>query len=290
MKIAQQARKLFAARQPDSSGSVAVGYTAEKHLPAAAGGTRLFCYCSSEQRQLPLYINMHGGGFIMGSAADDDDWCRRLANATSCLVVNIDYRLAPEYPFPAALEECYAVIRHLHRHAAAFGIDCRRIAVGGQSAGANLAAALCLLARDRREISLLCQVLNYPPLDMALDPAAKVPAADAVLTAKMQRLFNACYLTQPADALNPLVSPLLAADVSGLPPALLIAAELDPLREEAERYASRLAAAGVPAVCDVFAGCMHAFTHFGSRQASERALQRVALYLRETFALAADNG
>ena len=282
MKIALAARKSFAAR-PSAGGSVPAVNSEERVLVTAVNETRVFTYCACERQQpLPVFINMHGGGFIMGSAATDDDWCRRLADAVPCLVMNIDYRLAPEHRFPAALEECYAVIGHLYAQAAEWGIDRQRIAVGGQSAGANLAAALCLLARDRREFPLRYQVLNYPPLDMTLDPDGK-PAGDKILTARMQKLFNACYLRNEADAANPLVSPLLTPDLSRLPAALIIAAELDPLRPEAERYASRLIAAGVAASCEVFAGCMHAFTHFGPETAASGALASIARHLRAAF-------
>jgi acetyl esterase len=225
---------------------------------------------------------MHGGGFIMGSAENDDLWCRRVANAVPCLVVNIDYRLAPEHKFPAALEECYDVVRYLHSNAAKLRIDPARIAVGGQSAGANLAAGICLLARDRREFPIVCQVLNYPPLDMTIDPYSKANL-DKILTARMQILFNACYLRNEDDALNPLVSPLLVQDLAGLPDALIITAELDPLRPEAEQYAKRLAVAGVNATCEMFAGCMHAFTHFGPKAAARAAQSLTCEQLKTAF-------
>lgn len=255
----------------------------ELEVPTTAGGTRILAYRSGNPaKPVPVLVNMHGGGFIMGSPEDDDAWCRQIADAVGCLVINIDYRLAPEHKFPTALEECYEVITWLCQQEQKLHIDSERIAVGGQSAGGNLAAGLCLLARERQEFMLACQVLNYPPLNMTLDPSKKI-SRDTILTARMQRLFNTCYFRTEADAENPLVSPLLADDHSRLPAALIIAAELDPLLPEAEQYANHLRAAGVRATCKVFTGCMHAFTHFGPEAAAREALGLVCEYLVRAF-------
>ena len=252
-------------------------------VPNRFGGTPILTYRFGDPaKPAPVFVNLHGGGFIMGSPADDEAWCRQIAAATNCLVVNIDYRLAPEHPFPTALEECYDVIAWLCRQAHELGVDPARIAVGGQSAGGNLAAGLCLLAKERQEFSFVCQVLNYPPLDMTLDPAGKA-SRDKVLTARMQQLFNTCYFRTEADAANPLVSPLLAADLSGLPAALIIAARLDPLLPEAGQYAQRLQAAGVNTTYTVFTDCMHAFLHFGPEAAAREALELVCNHLRQAF-------
>lgn len=274
-KIAAQARKSFAASQQTVVKNVVpVNTVFERYIPTCAGNTRILAYrsCLSD-KPIPVFVNMHGGGFIMGSADDDDTWCRQIANSVPCLVVNIEYHLAPEHKFPTALEECYDVLQWLHLNAQELDIDPERIAVGGQSAGGNLAAGLCLLARDRG-LSIAYQVLNYPPLDLTIDPHSKT-THDTILTARMQILFNACYFRTESDALNPLISPLLASDLSNLPGALIITAEYDPLRPEAEAYAARLTAASVHVSLESFPGCMHAFTHFGPPLASETARQIV---------------
>lgn len=279
-KIAIQARKNFAAgQQKIIKDLVPVGHFAERLIPTCIGETRVLTYISCEQNEpVPVFVNLHGGGFMMGSAEDDDIWCRRLANAVPCLVVNIDYRLAPEHKFPIALEESYAVIKYLHENAARLRINPQRIAVGGQSAGGNLAAGLCLLARARQEFTVCYQVLNYPALDMSVDPFSQ--PSDKILTPRLRTLFNNCYFRTKDDALNPLVSPLLTVDLVGLPAALIITAELDPLRPEAEHYAKKLTAAGVNADCKMFADCMHAFTHFGPKPAAEEAGRLVHEQLR----------
>lgn len=280
--MAGRARQAFAAQQAARPRvDVPVEVFAEYKAATRAGETRVL-FCSPGGRDLPVFVNFHGGGFVMGSADDDDVYCRRLANAAGCAVVNADYRLAPEHKFPAAVEDCYDVVRWVHGNAAALGVDPARIAVGGHSAGGNVAAALCLLAREKREFPLVFQVLDYPPLDLSVDPYKK-GTQDKMLTPKAQTFFDDCYFNSPADAFNPLVSPLLAADLAGLPPALVIAAEYDPLRAEEERYAQRLAAAGVAVTFRLFAGCSHAFTHFGPEAAADEAWALIASKLREAF-------
>lgn len=283
-KIANLARKNFAIIQQKASKEIVpVAKFSERRVSTVKGDTRILLYSSYTHSSLaPVFVNLHGGGFILGCAEDDDVWCRKIANAVDCLVVNIDYCLAPENKFPAALEECYAVIQWLCENAAELGIDPTRIAIGGQSAGGNLAAGLCLLTRTRGTGSFVYQILNCPPLDMTIDPFTK-SSQDTLLTARLQTLFNDCYFRTDSDALDPLLSPLLAEDLRGLPAALLITAEYDPLRPEAERYAKRLDTAGVPALCKSFAGCMHAFTHFGPRQAAEEAERLVHSHLQIAF-------
>ncbi len=281
-KMAINARKNFAARQ----GRVPEGGAEERTVPTGAGDTRVLLYrpAGGPAEALPIFVSMHGGGFVMGSAEDDDKWCRRIADGAGCLVVNVDYRLSPEHKFPVALEECYDVVRWVRGDAAALGADPARIAVGGFSAGGNLAAALCLLAKERGEFSLVFQVLNYPPLDLTIDPYKDPPTADKLLTPKTRDFFTACYYNTPADIYKPLVSPLLAGDLGGLPAALVISAEYDPLRPEQGRYAARLEAAGVDTAYRVFAGCYHAFTHFGAPAAAEEAGRLMVDKLRGAFA------
>lgn len=285
-KIALKARQNFAADQQKAPREkIPVHKVATYVISTTAGSTPCLVYSPGEpDRSYPVLVNMHGGGFILGSALDDDVWCRKIANSVPCTVVNIDYHLAPENKFPIALEECYDVIRWLYDRSDELSVDPLRIAVGGQSAGGNLAAALCLLARERQDFPLCYQVLNYPPLDLTLDPFAK-PTTDIILPPKLRALFNDCYFRTIDDAVKPLASPLLASDLTKLPPALLITSELDPLRDEALRYEQCLGAAGVTAACYSFTGCMHAFTHFGPKPAAEEALQIVCTHLRQAFGI-----
>ena len=283
-KIAAIARKNFVLSQQKAvKESIPVAHAAELFVPTSAGATRILIYRSCTADVLaPVFFNMHGGGFIMGSPEDDDVWCRKIVNAVDCVVVSIDYHLAPEFKFPAALEECCEVILWAIHNSQDLAINPAMLAVGGQSAGGNLAASLCLLARQRRQFSILFQFLNYPPLDMTINPYNK-PAGDKILTARMQELFNDCYFRCEEDRVNPLVSPLLAETLTGLPDALIITAEHDPLRPEAEQYARRLAAAGVHAYCRSFENCMHAFTHYGPPSAADAAARLVHSSLRKAF-------
>lgn len=254
-------------------------------LETSAGKTPVILYRpvnSNATEALPVFVDIHGGGFIQGSPADDDPWCRRIADAVRCAVVSIDYHLAPERRFPVALYECYDVVKWVHDQADIQDFDSRRIAVGGHSAGGNLAAAITLLARERRDFSLIFQVLNYPVLDFVTDPYQKT-TRDTLLTAKAQSFFSACYLGDAAVKNNPLASPLLADSLAGLPSALVIAAEYDPLQTENRRYAEALAAAGVSVTYRMFAGCMHAFTHFGPAAAANEAWGLIQAQLRQAF-------
>lgn len=210
----------------------------------------------------PVYVNFHGGGFLMGSPADDEALCRALVEATGCVVLNVDYALAPQRPFPAAADEAYAVTRWAAEHGAEHGWDGARLAVGGQSAGGNLAAGVCLAARERGGPAVALQVLLYPPLDLSVDPATKTGlAAKPLIPPGLARIFDACYVPDPARRSDPLVSPVLAPDLAGLPAALVVTAELDTLRAEADRYAARLADAGVPVTHVVVPGVDHGYTH-----------------------------
>lgn len=256
----------------------------ERSVSTAAGETLVLLYKPGglSAKSLPVYINIHGGGFIQGSTQDDDGWCRQIAAAVGCIVINIEYHLAPEYKFPLQLEECYDVIKWVQATANENGFDSSRIAIGGSSAGANFSAALCQLARQRQDVDFCYQVLNYPPLDFVTDPETKGDR-DPLLTAKAQAFFTACYLRDSADAANPLASPLLADSLAGLPPALIITAELDPLCAEDERYAKRLAADGVAVTYRMFAGCSHAFTHFGPEPAAQEAWTVIQEKLQQAF-------
>ncbi len=283
--IAQRSRQGYEERMGPvlAAQPVAVEAT-ELEIETAAGTTGILIYRPQwvTDRPWPVYLNIHGGGFIQGSTRDDDGWCRQIAVAAECVVINIEYHLAPETKFPVQLDECYDVAKWAVAHAAEYGFNPGRIAVGGSSAGANFAAALCLLARQRQEVRFCFQVLNYPPLDFVTDPETKGDR-DTLLTARAQAFFTACYLRDAADAKNPLASPLLAEDLSGLPPALVITAEYDPLRVEDEAYANRLQVAGADVTYKMFDGCMHAFTHLGPETPAGEAWRLIQSSLRQAF-------
>ena len=286
-KVAERSRQAYAQRmeQERREAGRADGMATRILVATSAGETEIYLYRPLQSKRtgpLPVFVNIHGGGFIQGSPGDDDFWCHQIADAADCAVVSIDYHLAPEYRFPVALYECYDVIQWLHGQADFPGMDPGRIEVGGHSAGGNLAAALTLLVRERREFSLVFQVLNYPVLDFVKDPYEKT-GQDLLLTAKAQRFFSTCYLEDAETAKNPLASPILAESFAGLPPALVIAAEYDPLRTENEQYAEALKRAGVAVTYRLFSGCMHAFTHFGPEESAKEAWRLIQESLRQVF-------
>ena len=213
---------------------------------------------------LPLVIFLHGGGWVTGDLDSHDATCRALANASGCKVVALDYRLAPEHKFPAGLHDCHAALEWLAAHAGELGIDARRIAIGGDSAGGNLAAAVALMARDRGGPPLAFQLLVYPVTHHAFDTLSYATYGDGhLLTEEGMRWNWDHYLASAADGLDPLASPLLAPDLRGLPRALVIVAECDPLCDESEAYARRLADAGVEVECRRYDGMLHAFFTLG---------------------------
>lgn len=241
---------------------------------------------------LPVYINFHGGGFVLGDPAMDAAACRWLASAVPCIVVNVDYALAPENPFPIAVEECTDVLTAIHEPPdgtrpdplleGGVDVDRDRIAVGGQSAGGNVAAVLARFARDH-EIPLTYQVLNYPPLDLAIDPGTRPHEHDEVLSPGIARFFNACYLSSNGDPRDPRASPVYGDDFTGLAPALVITAEYDMLRIDGARYAASLTDAGVDVVHHEFEDCHHGFTHTGPPDRAVEAWELIATHLRKAF-------
>ena len=233
-------------------------------IPGPAGGIPVRVYRPSERSDLPVLVYLHGGGWAICSLETHDASCRQLANDAGCMVVSVDYRLAPEHRFPAAPEDCYAALTWTAENAASLGGDARRLAIGGDSAGGNLSAVVSLMARDRKGPRLCHQLLVYPVTDHAFDTDSYRENADApILTREIMQGFWGHYLGRPEDGRHPYASPLRAEDLSGLPPAHVITAEYDPLRDEGEAYARRLSAAGVPVVQRRFEGMVHGFFGFG---------------------------
>jgi acetyl esterase len=205
-------------------------------------------------------------------------------------VVNLDYVTAPEHPFPAAVEQTYTLLSWLHRHGSELGLDGARLAVGGHSAGGNISAAVSLRWAPRMDFPLRGHIIDYAPLDLMTSPRDKPdpdPAPDPVLREfglRSAERFNGWYLSDPEQARDPLASPILAPDVSGLPPALVITAGVDVLCAEGDAYAARLAQAGVPTEHVSYDTCTHAFTHIGPEDAALDAWQRMAAFLRRVLA------
>jgi acetyl esterase len=202
------------------------------------------------------------------------------------MVVSVDYRLAPEHKYPAAVDDAYAATEWVFARAQAIGADRRRVAVGGDSAGGNLAAAVSLMARDRAQFRPAFQVLIYPILDYDLNTASYRENGDGyLLTRDTMRWFWECYLSREEEGREPYASPLRAEDLRGLPPALVITAEYDPLRDEGEAYAGRLREAGVPVTLSRYDGMIHAFFRRTALfDKAKAAMREVGDALRQAFA------
>jgi acetyl esterase len=221
---------------------------------------RVFRPVGSDSRKSPVLVWFHGGGFVIGSVPESDSDCRHLATLASMTVVSVEYRLAPEHPFPAAADDCFAATTWVVEHADELGIDASRIAVGGDSAGGNLATVVALMARDRGTPRIRFQLLVYPVTDLVtLDTRSHHDNAEGYfLTRKTMFWFRDHYVKGEADRKNPYVSPL-HADLRFLPPAFVVTAEFDPLRDEGEQYAERLERAGAVVKHRRYAGMIHGF-------------------------------
>ena len=248
-----------------------------------AGGVPVRIFWGTEDSPAPALLYFFGGGWVTGGLDDVEPSCRRLANAARCAVAAVGYRLAPEHPFPAALDDCVAATRWLAEHAGELGLDARRLAIGGASAGGNLAALVCLRARDDGGPALTSQLLVYPVADHLPDTPSMRECTDPYfLDARSIEWFWSLYLRDPRDAAA--ASPLRARDLSRLPPALVITAEHDPLRDEGEQYAERLRESGVEAEVERYRGMVHGFFSMSSLLESQAAVQRAAAALRARWA------
>lgn len=209
---------------------------------------------------LPTLIYYHGGGFVIGNIETHDSTCRRLANRSRCQVISIDYRLSPEHPFPAPIDDGIAAFRHIRDEAAAFGADAARLAVGGDSAGGAMAAVVCQAMRDAKEAGPAFQMLIYPATDSSKESASRNSCAEGYfLTKGLMDWFWKAYVPAGTDLADLRLSPLLAKDFTGLPPAFVLTAGYDPLRDEGRAYADRLIDAGVKTTYVNYPGTIHGF-------------------------------
>ena len=263
-----------------------VAAVGEHRVPVAGGDITVRLYRPGGPGPHPALVFYHGGGWVIGDLYTHDGLCRSLTNAAGCVVASVDYRLAPEWRYPVAVEDAYAALRWLVANAAALGIDARRVAVGGDSAGGNLSTVAALMARDRKGPALVCQALIYPVTNCDLDtPSYLENATGYVLTREGMRWFWRHYLERAEQGREPYASPLLAPNLSGLPPALVLTAECDPLRDEGEAYAARLRDAGVPVTLTRYDGMFHGFLRMTKFLDKARAaLDEVAGSLRKAFA------
>jgi acetyl esterase len=239
----------------------------------------------ADSRRLPVLVYFHGGGWVIGDLETHDVLCRQLTAEAGVSVIAVDYRLAPEHKFPAAVDDAWSATRWIAAHAAELGVDADRLAVGGDSAGGNLAAVIALLARDAGGPRIALQILLYPVTDLVSESQSYADLADGyMLTRDSMRWFRAQYLAKEEDAADWRVSPLRASSLAGLPPALVVTAGYDPLRDEGEAYARRLREAGVSVDAVSFGGMIHGFVPMGRLiDTAFRGIGLIAGSLRQTL-------
>lgn len=285
-----EARRLNDGPQLDlAEGGPAMAESADRWLPVR--GRRLLCrvHRPTVAAQAPVLVYLHGGGWVWGSVDTHDRLMREYAAAAGCAVIGPDYALSPEAAFPQAIEEAAAVIRWIARQGAEWGLDPSRIALGGDSAGANLAVGAALLLRETDPgLRLRGLLLNYGVFDSGLDtPSYRHFAEGYGLTLEKMRFYWDCYCPRPADRLNPLAAPL-RAELRGLPPMLLHVAELDVLASENRAFAERVRAAGVALDYEEFPGTAHGFLRaLGHVGAARRAAAAGGAWLARTLGASA---
>ncbi len=262
--------------------------TQDRTIPGPAGHIPLRIYwprAQAESESLGVFIYLHGGGFVIGDLDTHDPLCRRLCNRGDCIVVSVDYRLAPEHPFPASGQDCIAAMRWCAAHAGELGGDGQRLAIGGDSAGGNLSAVCALDARDNGP-DLCLQLLIYPAVAPRMDSPSHAAFGEGhLLTRENMDWFMAQYYGDRDLTEDPAFAPLVAADHGNLAPAEIIVAGYDPLRDEGMAYAEALSAAGVPANLVNYEGAIHAFMQFhGTSAACREAVEHCGAVLKRALA------
>ena len=256
-----EARRLYEARIAVMAPPAKVAKVETRSIDGPGGPIELRIYTPIGSGPFPLMVFFHGSGFVLCSLDTHDGMCRNLCAGAGCVVASVDYRLAPEHKFPAGLGDCLHATRWAAVHAVELGADPTRIAVGGDSAGGNMAAVTAIRVRDEGGPALCGQLLMYPVTDYHTPgtPSYQQNAEGYGLTRDTMKWFWGHYLRDPSEGTHPHASPLRAPDLSGLAPALVITAEYDPLRDEGELYAARLRTTGVPIVLSRYNGVNHGF-------------------------------
>jgi len=283
-----EARASYAAMARGRTGTGDVAATEDVAVPTPDGDVAVRLYRpDGAERPAPVCVLFHGGGWVVGSIESHDALCTALAARSGVVVASVEYRLSPEAAFPGPLDDCLAATRWVAEHADALGVDAARLAVAGDSAGGNLAAAVALRARDEGGPAIAFQLLVYPVVDHSFSqPSYEENAEGYFLTADAMRWFSGHYLggTTPTD---PLAAPLHAPDLAGLPPALVLTAGYDPLRDEGEAYGARLEASGVATTVHRYEGVVHGFVSmFALLDQGAAAVDECAAALRGALAAA----
>jgi acetyl esterase len=285
----KEARQLFRETRPASTPEPpTIGLVKDLAADGPAGPIPLRLYRPADvpaTTPLPVLVFFHGGGWVIGDLDTHDVLCRQLTAGAGVCVVAVDYRLAPEHRFPAAVDDAWAATRWIVAHAGELAVDGARLAVGGDSAGGNLAAVVSLLARDHGGPAIALQALLYPVTDVGTETGSYRDFAEGfMLTRDSMKWFFDQYLARAADAADWRVSPLRAPSLAELPPALVVTAGFDPLRDEGDAYAARLRSSGVRVDAICYGGMVHGFVPMGRLiDTGNRAVSHIAASLREAL-------
>lgn len=256
----------------------------DRKIPGPGGEIPIRVYTPEGQGPFPVLVFFHGGGWVICDLDTHDSICRALTKKAGCVTVSVDYRLAPEHKFPAGVEDCFAATRWVADHAKELNGDARRLAVGGDSAGGNLSAVISQLARDADGPRIAFQLLIYPATEAELDSESHKTFTNYFLTRDDIVWFWGHYLRSPADRKDPRIAPALAKSLKGLPPAFILTAEFDPLRDEGEAYGAKLRAAGVDATVKRYDGMIHGFVSlYHVLDQGRTAIDDSAAALRKAF-------
>jgi acetyl esterase/lipase len=273
LPIAEVRRNFRALWTPAMTGpALPVNRVEDVSIPTSGASIPARLYAPEGDRAYPVLVYLHGGGYVKGGPDESDTFCRNLSSLAQHMVISVDYRLAPEHTFPAALDDAIAATAWACVNAADLGAAPGPVVICGESAGGNLAALTCLHARSHPRIAIRYQVLLQPVIDFALTfPSIAMKPTECLVPRDDLAWYYRTYAGADHDMRDPWVSPIYAADLSGLPPALIIAAEYDTLRDEASAYAERLRAANVPTVYSCYSGMIHGFLQMGGLVADARA-------------------
>jgi len=280
-----EARKQMLDLAPPADPALSVKRVADRSIPGPDGEIPIRLYYPAGDAPYATIVYFHGGGWVIGDLDTHHGFCHALAKTSDCLVVAVDYRLAPEHCYPAAVEDAYAATNWVAQNSDTIQADSNRLAVVGDSAGGHLAAVVALMARDRKGPRIDLQVLIYPITDYNFDTPSYIENKEGyLLTRDLMEWFWNHFIENEGEAHDPYVSPLRAKNLGDLPPALIVTAEYDPLRDEGESYGKRLQQAGVKVTISRYPGMIHAFIRMTARlDKAKEALDEVAGTLRDGF-------
>lgn len=280
-----EARKQMLDQAPPVDPVLSVQRVEDRSIPGPAGEIPIRVYYPAGDAPFATLVYFHGGGWVIGDLDTHHGFCHALAKTSGCLVVAVDYRLSPEHRYPAAVEDAYAATTWVAENSDALQADSNRLAVAGDSAGGHLAAVAALMARDRKGPRIDLQIMIYPITDYSFNTLSYIENKEGyMLTQDLMKWFWNHFIEDESQADDPYVSPLRAKNLSDLPPALIVTAEYDPLRDEGEAYAKKLQEAGVKVTLSRYPGMIHAFIRMTARlDKANEALDQVAGTLREVF-------